>query len=98
MDNTGPTITKAAVIIKPDQFTNTTRTQFLEYQNTTALQYFHAQKFSQLIGQCTASEISYEMLPHKGSQHTPGGCEGNHPSLSVYTQPLIPPIPLRPDV
>lgn len=68
VDNTGPAVTKAAVIIKPDQFTNNIRTQFLEYQNTTALQYVHAQQFSKLIGQCTVSEISYGML----SQHTRG--------------------------
>lgn len=37
VDNAGPTVTKAAVIIKSDQFANTKRTQFLEYRKTITL-------------------------------------------------------------
>lgn len=37
VDNTGPTATEAAVIIKSDQFANNKRTWFLEYQNTITL-------------------------------------------------------------
>lgn len=72
VDGTGPSITKAAVIIKPDQLTNSTTPQLWEYQNTIALQYFHAQQLSKLIGQCTVSEIPYKTQPHKGSQHSRG--------------------------
>lgn len=52
VDNTGPSITKAAVIIKPDQLTNNTRIELLDYQNTIVLQYFRARQFSKLIDQC----------------------------------------------